>query len=311
MSGVEAQAPQGEDRVPYSPIVTRPHFDWPGKARVALWVVPNVEHYEYLPELGARDPWPRSPHPDVLGYGLRDYGNRVGLWRMFEVMDHLGIRCTTSLNLAVFDHYPEILEACEARRWDVMAHGLYNTKYHWNLDEAVERAEIEACVTSYRRHTSRQLAGWFSPAATFTVNTPDLVAEAGIKYYCDWYHDDQPTPIGVRSGKLVTIPYQMDINDAMTYRHAIEAEDFALMVTDHFDCIYREAEQRPMVMCVALHPYIMGQPHRIRHLERALFHILSHSGVWVATGEEIADWYIANGLAGMEAHLASATVPAP
>ena len=296
--------PSGEDRVPYSPIVTRPRCAWPGDARVAVWVVPNLEHYEYLPDAGPRDQWPRTPHPDVLGYGLRDYGNRVGLWRMFDVMDRFGIRCTTSLNLAVFYHYPQILEACEKRKWDVMAHGLYNTRYHWNMPEDAERAAIEECVSSYRRHTGRQLAGWFSPAATFTLNTPDLVAEAGIKYYCDWYHDDQPFPIRVRKGRLITIPYQMDINDAMTYRQAIEAADFARMVTDHFDCIYREADHRPMVMCIALHPYIMGQPHRIRHLERALGHVLSHSGVWLATGEEIADWYIAHGLGPIEAHLA-------
>ena len=188
-----------------------------------MWVVPNVEHYEYLPPAGPRDPWPRTPHPDVLGYGVRDYGNRVGLWRMFDVMDHFGIRGTSSLNLAVFDHYPQILEAHEKRKWDVMAHGLYNTRYHWNMAEDAERAAIAECVESYRRHTGRQLAGWFSPAATFTENTPDLVAEAGIKYYCDWYHDDQPFPIRTRSGKLITIPYQMDINDAMTYRHSIEA----------------------------------------------------------------------------------------
>jgi allantoinase len=305
------RASSGEDRVPYSPIVTRPRFAWPNGARLAVWVVPNVEHYEYLPDPGPRDPWPRTPHPDVLGYGLRDYGNRVGLWRMFDVMDHFGIRCTTSLNLAVFDHYRQILEACERRKWDVMAHGLYNTRYHWNMAEDAERAAIEACVESYRRHTGRQLAGWFSPAATFTLNTPDLVAEAGIKYYCDWYHDDQPFPMRVRNGRLITIPYQMDINDAMTYRHAIEAAEFAQMVIDHFDCVYAEAAHRPLVMCIALHPYIMGQPHRIRHLERALGYVLSHSGVWAATGEEIADWYIAHGLDALEAHLAGDRRAAP
>ena len=241
------RAPSGEDRVPYSPIVTRPTFAWPNGARLAVWVVPNVEHYEYLPPVRARATRGRArPHPDVLGYGLRDYGNRVGLWRMFDVMDHFGIRCTISLNLAVFDHYPQILEACERRKWDVMAHGLYNTRYHWNMAEDAERAAIEECVESYRRHTGRQLAGWFSPAATFTLNTPDLVAEAGIKYYCDWYHDDQPFPMRVRNGRLITIPYQMDINDAMTYRHAIEAAEFAQMVIDHFDCVYAEAAHRPI-----------------------------------------------------------------
>ena len=107
--------PMEPDRVTYSPLITRPKLRWPGDARVALWVVPNIEHYEYLPPVGSRDPWPRTPHPDVLGYGTRDYGNRVGLWRMFDVMDKHDIRCTISLNLAVYEHYPEIIEACEAR----------------------------------------------------------------------------------------------------------------------------------------------------------------------------------------------------
>ena len=299
-----AGAPRGEDRVPYSALVDRPRLSWPGDARVALWVVPNIEHYEYLPPVVSRDPWPRMPHPDVLGYGLRDYGNRVGLWRMMEVMDRHKIRGTTSLSLSVYEHYPEIMRACEERGWDTLCHGVYNTRYHWGMPEDEERAVIRDCVDTFRRLTGKQLAGWFSPAATFTLNTPDLVAEAGIRYYCDWYHDDQPFPMRVRSGRLVTIPYQMDINDAMVWRHAIEADDFAQMITDHFDVVWREGAHHPRVMCIALHPYLMGQPHRIGHLDRALAHIMAHDQVWVATGAEIADWYIAHHLPVIEAHLA-------
>jgi peptidoglycan/xylan/chitin deacetylase (PgdA/CDA1 family) len=283
------------DRVPYSPIVTRQPLKWPGGAHVAVWVVPNVEHYEYLPSpIGIRDPWPRMPHPDVLGYATRDYGNRVGFWRMLAVLDALGIRCTVSLNLANWEHYPEIMEAMTAREWDVLCHGIYNTQYSWGLSEEQERVLIADCVDTYRRLTGKHLAGWFSPAATFTHTTPDLVAEAGIKYYCDWYHDDQPTPIRVRSGRLITIPYQMDINDAMVWRHHMEAEQFAQMIVDHFDTLWREGTEHGRVVCVALHPYIMGQPHRIRALERALRHIVEHEGVWLATGEQIADWYLAH-----------------
>ncbi len=282
------------ERVPYSPIVTRPHLRWPNDARVAVWVVPNVEHYEYLPSpIGSRDPWPRSPHPDVLGYGTRDYGNRVGLWRMMEVTDRLGIPCTVSLNMANWEHYPEIMAAMVERDWDVLCHGVYNTQYHWGLPEEEERAVIADCVETYRRFTGKQLAGWFSPAATFTHNTPDLVAEAGIRYYCDWYHDDQPTEMTVRSGRLVTVPYQMDVNDAMVWRHPFEGEEFARMVTDHFDTLWEEGAEHGRVVCIALHPYIMGHPHRIRHLERALRHIVERDGVWLATGSQIADWYLA------------------
>ena len=292
-------------RYSYSPIAARPRIVWPGGARVALWIVPNIEHYEYLPAfVRTRNPWPRSPYPDILGYATRDYGNRVGLWRLFEIMDRHEFRCTVSLSLAVYEHYPEIREAIEARGWAIMSHGVYNTRYHWDLDEEEERRQIAEAAAIYRRSTGRTLAGWFSPAVSFTVNTADLVAEAGIRYICDFYHDDQPTPIRVRSGRLlVSVPYSMDLNDAMIYRQPVEAEEFAQMVTDHFDTVWREGATQGRVMCIALHPYMMTAPHRAKHLDRALQYILRHDGVWKATGEEIADWYIANALEPYRRHL--------
>jgi peptidoglycan/xylan/chitin deacetylase (PgdA/CDA1 family) len=291
------------ERYTYSPIVDRPRLTWPGGARVALWVVPNIEHYEYLPRIRVRNPWPRMPHPDVLGYSIRDYGNRVGVWRMFEVMDRHRIRCTVSLNLANFEHYPEIFAACEARCWDYMCHGIYNTQYHWDLPEDEERALIAENVATFRHLTGRQLAGWFSPGVSNTLNTPDLVAEAGIRYSADFYHDDQPTPLRVRRGRLISVPYSMDLNDAVLYRYSTEGEEFARMVIDHFDQVYREGAVQGRVMCIALHPYMMGQPQRIRHLDRALSHIMSHDLVWQATGAEIADWYIANMAESYQRHL--------
>jgi len=293
------------DRVPYSAIVDRPRVALPNDARVALWVVPNIEHYEYLPrEINTRDPWPRMPHPDVLGYGVRDYGNRVGLWRMLEVFDRYAIRCTTSLSISVYEHYPEIFEACEQRGWDTLCHGVYNTRYHWGIPEEVERAAIRDCVETYRRLTGRQLAGWFSPATSHTLNTPDLVAEAGIRYYTDWFHDDQPFPMRVRKGSLISVPYTIDLNDFILERGGVEAEDFGQMIRDHFDTVYAEGVDQPRVMAIALHPFIMGQPHRIGHLDAALDYIMGHEGVWQATGAEIADWYIANALPRMRTHLA-------
>jgi len=291
-------------RYSYSPIVERPKLELPGGARVAVWVVPNVEHYEYLPaEARVRNPWPRTPHPDVLGYGGRDYGNRVGLLRMFEVLDKHQIRCTVSLSMSVLRMYPEIFEAMEMRRWEYMSHGLFNTRYHWGYDEAEERAAIAECKKIHLEVTGRPLKGWFSPAVSFTRNTADLVKEAGLSYICDFYHDDQPTPLATRHGTLVSVPYSMDLNDAMVYRQPVEADEFARMVTDHFDTVYREGETQPRVMCVALHPYMMGAPHRIRALDRALAHIRSHPDVWIATGEEIADWYRGHGLEAFQAHI--------
>ena len=290
------------DRFAYAPITRRPQLRWPDNARVAVWVCPNIEHYEFQPgAVRVRDPWPRVPHPDVLGYGSKDYGNRVGLWRMFEVMDHFGLRCTVSFNLGNFEHYPEIFEACEHRRWDYMCHGIYNTQYLWDMAEAEEHDFVADCVATFRRLTGRQLAGWFSPAASHTLNTPDLVAAAGIKYYCDFYHDDQPFPVRVRTGRLISIPYQMDLNDSVLYAGAGEGEEFLRMARDMFDTLYAEGSEQGRVMCLAVHPYIMGRPHRASYLAQALAYICRHSGVWLATGEEIADWYYEHHYAGMVA----------
>jgi allantoinase len=293
------------DRAPYSAIVDRPRISWPGDARVALWVVPNIEHYEYRPRPSrVRDPWPRQPHPDVLNYGIRDYGNRVGVWRFFELFDRHGIRGTVSLSMSNWVHYPEIMQACEARDWRIMCHGMYNTRYHWGYSEAEERAAIAECCDLYTELTGRRLKGWFSPAASFTLHGPDLVAEAGITYTCDWYHDDQPFPMRTRSGApLISIPYTMDLNDAILARHQFDAVDFERMGRDAFDRLWREGEEHPRVLCLALHPYILGQPHRMKYLDRLLGYILEHDGVWATTGEEIAEHYIAHNLDAVKAHL--------
>jgi len=189
-------------RVKYLPMVDRPRIRWPNDARVALWIAPNVEHYEYLPP---RDPqrntWTRSPHPDVQGYGYRDYGNRVGFWRMAEVLDQFGVVATASTNLAVFDHYPEVGAAMVERGWEIMSHGIYNTRYISSIDETAEQAFYIECIEALRSHTGQQLRGMLGPAVSNTVLTPDLMAEAGLIYHADWFHDDQPVPLATRSGQ--------------------------------------------------------------------------------------------------------------
>lgn len=288
-AGLSLPSVAPEDRISYSAAPERAPLRWPGGARLALWVAPNIEHYEYLPQqLRVRDPWPRVPHPDILGYGLRDYGNRVGVWRLIEVFDRFQLPCTVSLSMAVLDMYPAIAEAMLERRWELMSHGLYNTRYHWGMSEDEERAAIAECQAIHRRVVGGGLRGWFSPAASNTLNTPDLVAEAGITYLCDLYHDDQPTPIRVRRGELFSLPYSMEINDSIAWRRGMEGEAFAQKIRDEFDTLYAEGGK---VMNIAVHPFIMGQPHRIEHLARALEYVLGHSGVWCATGAEIIDCY--------------------
>ncbi len=282
----------GQDRIAYSALPNRRPLRWPGGARLAVWVAPNIEHYEYRPEqVRVRNPWPRLPHPDILGYGLRDYGNRVGVWRLMELFDRLELPVTVSLSMAVLDMYPDLAQAMMERQWEFMSHGLYNTRYHWNMSEDEEREAIAQCQEIHLRHTGRALRGWFSPAASNTLRTPDLVAESGISYLCDLYHDDQPTPIRVRSGELTSLPYSMEINDSIAWRRGQEAEAFARKIRDEFDVLYAEGAEHGRVMNIAVHPFIMGQPHRIDALDHALQYIRSHEGVWFATGAQIVDWY--------------------
>ncbi len=297
-SGLIAPLPDSlaPHRVRYLPIVDRPPIRWPNDARVALWIAPNVEHYEYLPP---RDPqrntWTRSPHPDVQGYGYRDYGNRVGFWRMTEVLDRFGVVATASTNLAVFDHYPEVGAAMVERGWEIMSHGMYNTRYISSIDETTERAFYLECIETLRHHTGQQLLGMLGPAVSNTAATPDLMAEAGLIYHADWFHDDQPVPLATRSGRrLVSVPYSMELNDVPVFAQHFDTDEFVAMAKAQLDVLRREADDSAggRVMCVALHPYLMGMPHRVDGLAAMLDCLMSHDDVWQTTAGQIAQHFI-------------------
>ena len=281
--------------VDYSPITDRPPIKWPNDARVALWIAPNVEHYEYMPEYdGVRNPWPRTPYPDARQYSYRDYGNRVGFWRMLEVFDKFNIKCCVSLNLAVLEHFPEIAEAMVERDWDFMGHGIYNTRYLITYSEEQEREFYRDCIETLKRHTGKTLKGMLGPAGSSSPRTPHLMAEAGLIYFTDMIHDDQPVPINVKTGKLISIPYALETNDGFLFRNPYEGDYFVQVCKDQFDQLYKEGAESGRVMCMALHPFLSGQPHRIKYLEEILSYVMSHDGVWQTTADEIAEYYIAN-----------------
>ena len=291
-------------RVDYSPIIDRPTLKWPGNARVAVWVAPNIEYYEYIPNFdGLRNPWPRVPYPDVQQFSHRDYGNRVGFWRMLEVLDKYGIKCGVSLNMAVLEHYPQIAEAMVKRNWDFMSHGIYNTRYIETYTEAQEREFYRDSIATLRQHTGKQLKGMLGPAMSNTARTPDLMAEAGLIYHADWMHDDQPVPIRVKNGAMISVPYSIELNDSALFGKHYEGEYFAKICKAQFDRLYREGEQSGRSMCIALHPHQIGQPHRVKYLDEILSYIMSHDQVWQATSDEIADYYMANYYDEMLAHL--------
>ena len=288
--------PLPPNRVDYSPIVDRPIIKWPNDARVALWISPNVEHYEYMPhDDSARTPWPRTPFPDVQQYSYRDYGNRVGFWRMLESLDKYNIRCCVSLNMAVLEHFPEIGQAMVQRDYDYMSHGIYNTRYLYTYTEDQEREFYRDTIDTLKLHTGKQLKGMLGPAISGTERTPDLMAEAGLIYHTDWMHDDQPVPIKVKSGKLVSVPYSIELNDSSLLRdNHYEGDYFARICKAQFDQLYKEGAESGRVMCIALHPFLIGQPHRIKYLDDILSHIMSHDGVWQTTADDIADYYNEN-----------------
>ncbi|MDB5857183.1 MAG: polysaccharide deacetylase family protein [Ramlibacter sp.] len=281
----------------YSPIVNRPPLRWPNGARLALWIVPNIEHYPFAPLHGAMNPYPRMPHPDVYAYGLRDYGNRVGFWRMLEVLDRHQVKGTLSLNIACYENYPEVRAACEARGYDVMSHGIFNTDHMFDMSSTQQRDYIADCQARFRAAAGRDFTGWFSPANTGTPETVRLAADAGLSYTSDLFHDDQPTLVA--DGRIVSLPYSMDLNDGWNFRSSMEAADFVRATLDQFECLYAEGGR---VMCLPLHPYVLGQPHRIAHLDRLLEQILAREGVWQATGAEIADWFRRQPAAAVEVH---------
>ena len=267
---------------------------WPDGARVAFWVAPNVEFYELDPPANPhRKAWPR-PTPDIQGYGTRDYGNRVGHVRMMEVLDRHGVRGSVSLSVALCEHHPEIIDMCRERDWEFFSHGIYNTRYAYGMDEAQERAMIEDSVRTIAKHTGQQCAGYLASALTHTERTLDLFSEAGGLYTCDLFHDDQPTPVKVRSGKpFVSVPYSLELNDTIVYVvNRIEPRRYGAMIRQAFDRLYREGEQGGTVMCVPLHAYQVSHPHRIRAFEDALAYITGHPDVWVTTGREIAEYYV-------------------
>lgn len=280
----------------YWPYRDRPKIVWPGGKKLAFWIAPNIEFYEFDPPKNPKRPgWPR-PAPDVVGYSQRDWGNRIGHWRLMELMDKYGLRGSVSLNVAMCDHHPEIIEACAARNWEFFSHGVYNTRYSYEMDEAQERAVIEDSIRTVEQATGQRIRGYLAPALTHTPRTMDLIAEYDFWYTCDLFQDDQPQPIKTRGGKLVSMPYSLEVNDVITYgAMAMTPSRYADVLKRHFDQLLEEGERSGTVMCIPLHAYLVSQPHRVGPFEEALKHIASHGDdVWFATAAEIAGHYREN-----------------
>ena len=293
--GGPTPVPTAHGRFDYSPIVDRPPLRWPNGARVALWVIPNIEHFLFnLPSTSISGAT-AGLKPDVLNYSWRDYGVRVGIWRMMEIMERHNVRGTVALNSEVCKHYPRIIEAGNKLRWEWMGHGTTNSILLPTLSEAQERPLIKEVVATITKDTGRAPRGWLSPALSESVHTLDILAENGIEYVGNWVNDDQPYPMRVKKGSMFSMPYSSEINDipALLGLHQ-SPEHFGQMICDQFDVLYEDGAKTGRVMSICLHPFLIGHPHRSKYFAKALAHITSRQEVWLATGSEIVDWYKKN-----------------
>jgi allantoinase len=281
------------ERVAYSPIVERPPLALPNGARIAVWTIVNLEVWDISRPMARQvipAPTGQVLLPDVPNWTWHEYGMRVGFWRFKALYDRLGIRPTLSINARVCLDYPQVAAACRDAGWEFMGHAFEQMPIQ-KVDD--QKAMIARSLDTIEQFTGKRPVGWLGPGLTQTYETPELLAAAGIKYIGDWVYDDEPTTIHTANGPLVTLPYSVELNDIpmMIVQHH-ESAYFQQRCIDMFDRLHAEGAARAKVMAIAVHPYISGQPHRIRYLEAVYDYIGRHEGVVHWNGEQILEWYL-------------------
>jgi allantoinase len=282
------------ERVPYSAIVDRPRLPLPNGADMVVWVIVNVENWDI------RRPMPRAILPPPMGVPLvpdlpnwawHEYGMRVGFWRLLDCLKDLDIIPTLALNGSVCEAYPRIAEAGLKAGWEFMGHGWLQGPMH-SLED--QRVSIRRSIDAIRAFAGRAPRGWESPGLTETFDTADVLAAEGVEYVADWVLDDQPCVIKTESGRLVSIPYTVEMNDVAMMAVAQHSSDEMLKRgVRHFERLLRESASITRIMSISVHPYLTGVPHRIGYLEELLKLIRARSNVVFWTGERILDWYTA------------------
>jgi len=270
---------------PYTPLPARPTGRWPNGARLAVVVCVGVESYRF-DDGRAEVVLPDVPAPDLVNTAWRDYGNRVGAFRIFEALRGLGIPPTVLLNTDVYDEAPAVLEAARQAGAEIVGHGRSNSDSLSEMTPDAERAYLTHVADRIRAHEGAAPGGWSSPWLSHTPATLNLLAGTGYRYLLDLRLDDQPVWLTTESGPLLSIPYNAEINDSSTMigRQA-SAHEFADMIVDEFAEL--SATQRPLVMSIVLHSFITGAPFRLRAVRRALERVVGGDGVWLTTPREI------------------------
>ena len=269
----------------------RTPYAWPNGAKLAVYLGVNLEHFAFGEGLGA-ELAPGGPQPDVLNFAWRDHGNRVGAWRLIELLEEQRFPATVLLNSAMYDYAPALVAAHRARGDEMAGHGRTNSERQSILPEAEERLLISDSTVAIARHEGVAPRGWLSPWIAESRTTPDLLAEAGYRYTLNWCADDAPIWMKTRAGRLLAVPYPQEVNDIpAVVARKVGGDAFAAMIVDDFHERLRQVKDGlPQVMGIALHPYIVGQPHRLRHLRRALAEIAQHrDSIWITTAGDVFD----------------------
>ena len=283
---------QGHGRYDYSPIPERPDYDWPDGRRLALYIALNIEHFSFGEGLG-HTPTVPGTQPDVRNFAWREYGLRVGIWRIFDLLDELEIPACHLMNTAIYDYAPQIPERIRARGDEFVGHGHTNSEQQGDFSEQDERRLIRDVTDAFKTHEGDGPGGWMGPWISESHTTPDLLKEAGYRYIMDWPCDDQPIWMRTRAGRLLTIPYHIEINDSpaqLTRRHT--AADFTEMTISHFEEQLRQSRKQPLVFSLALHTFVAGQPYRLAGLRDILTHMVNHperERIWFTRPGEIFD----------------------
>ncbi|MBL8383034.1 MAG: hypothetical protein JNM90_08180 [Burkholderiales bacterium] len=288
------------------PISRRQPLRWPHGKRLALIITLNCEYWDLLkdsskPYYAGGPPTIPDPLPgnvaDYPNFTWREYGLRVGCWRLFDLFESFGVPLSVTMNAKTATERGEIIEHVKARGWELVAHNYEQGELlpQYMFDPAGEKALIHETLKVYERVVGRKAGGWLSSSLRSTPHTPEVLAEAGLKFLCDYMNDDQPYLIHTAHGPLVNVPYSVEINDfTFFHRRAMTSEDALLMLKAQFNELYAESAKTGKMMNIGLHPHVSGHPHRMQFFRDFLSYVKQYADVWWATREEVADWYLAN-----------------
>jgi allantoinase len=281
------------ERISFSPISRRPKLTLPGGARMAVWVIVNIEEWnprETMPRTVLTPPAGGSPTPDIPNWAWHEYGNRVGFWRMLEVFDDFALPAVLAINGSAISSYAPIAEAALEREWEFMGHGFSQKNMQKVPDE---REDIAKTTQAIQAFTGKRPRGWLGPGLTETWETPDILVEQGYDYVCDWVLDDQPVVLKTRTSPIVNIPYTQECNDvAMMLIQHHKASEYYDRAIDQFEQIHHDSRDSARIMALVVHPYIMGAPHRLKHFRKIFETMKAKDDVAFMTGEQIYDWYL-------------------